>query len=114
MDGDQVCTHFFTEGQWIISLSNFNEFPIADSYFICKEPSSVIIGNKEKAQELFKKFPRLETISRAVMETVFAEQQRTITTYLTETPEQRYLGSSLKDLTLFKEFRSIVSPAISE
>jgi CRP-like cAMP-binding protein len=90
-NGEELTTNFFNEGQWIISLTSFTDNPIADSYLISEEPSLVVIGNEEKAQEIFKNFPRLETTSRAVMETVFSEQQKTLTSYLTETPEQRYL-----------------------
>jgi CRP-like cAMP-binding protein len=90
-NGEELTTNFFNDGQWIISLTSFTDNPIADSYLISEEPSLVVIGNEEKAQEIFKNFPRLETTSRAVMETVFSEQQKTLTSYLTEIPEQRYL-----------------------
>lgn len=92
INGEELTTNFFIEGQWIISLTSFSDYPIADSYLISEEPSFVVIGNEEKAQEIFKNFPRLETTSRAVMETVFSEQQKTLSSYLTETPEQRYLS----------------------
>lgn len=91
IDGEEISTNFFTEGQWIISLTGFSPNTIATDYLICIEDTSVIVGNEQKAQELFKKFPRFETISRAVMETVFAEQQAMMISYLTDTPEQRYL-----------------------
>ncbi|MFN3997640.1 Crp/Fnr family transcriptional regulator [Algoriphagus sp.] len=90
-NGEEVTMNFFNEGQWIISFTSFSDNPIADSYLICEESTFVVVGNEEKAQEIFKYFPRLETTSRAVMETVFAEQQKMLTSYLTETPEQRYL-----------------------
>lgn len=89
--GDEITTNFFNEGQWIISLTSFSDNTTATDYLVCEENTSVIIGNEQKAQEIFKKFPRLETISRAVMETVFSEQQKILTSYLTDTPEQRYL-----------------------
>ncbi|MBV6652439.1 MAG: hypothetical protein KI786_01700, partial [Mameliella sp.] len=40
---------------------------------------------------LFRKFPRFETISRAIMERAFAEQKAALTSYYTDSPEQRYL-----------------------
>jgi CRP-like cAMP-binding protein len=91
-NGEELTTNFFNEGQWIISLTSFTDNPIANNYLISEEPSLVVIGNEEKAQEIFKNFPRLETTSRAVMETVFLEQQKILSSYLTETPEQRYLS----------------------
>jgi len=93
---EEITTDFYTEDQWIIYFNSFEENPVAENYLICDETSFVVVGNEKKAQELFQQFPRLETISRAVMETVFAEKQKTLTAYLTDSPEQRYL-------TLLKE-----------
>lgn len=90
--GEEITTGFFSEGQWIISLTSFADHPPSDCYLISEETSMVVVGNEEKAQDIFKKFPRLETTSRAVLETVLAEQQKRITSYLTDTPEQRYLN----------------------
>jgi CRP-like cAMP-binding protein len=55
------------------------------------EDTSVVVGNEQKAQELFKQFPRFETISRQIMESVFIQQQNQMTSYITDKPEQRYL-----------------------
>ena len=54
------------------------------------EDISIVIGEELKAQGLFKQFPRFETISRQIMETVFMEQQNLMTSYITHTSEQRY------------------------
>ena len=50
-----------------------------------------IFPNSKKAEDLYKRFPKLETVSRKVMEKVFAEQQEISGSYFTDTPEQRYL-----------------------
>lgn len=91
IDGEEVTTAFYTEEQWIISLTGFAEDTIATDYLLCEEEASVVIGNEEKAQKLFRDFPRFETISRAVMETVFAEQHKTMMYHLTASPEEKYL-----------------------
>ena len=91
IDGAEVTNHFFREGQWIISLTSFGKNTVAEDYLICVEDTSVVVGNEQKAQELFARFPRFETLSRAVMETVFADEQQRIGHYLADTPEQRYL-----------------------
>lgn len=90
-DGEEKTTNFFTEGHWVISLNNFTPQSPATLNWICMEDSSLVVGNEQKAQGLFRQFPRLETISRVVMEGVFAEQKKLLTSYLTDTPEQRYL-----------------------
>ncbi len=95
-NGEEITTDFYTEDQWIIHFTSFEENPVAENNLICEETSFVVVGNEKKAQALFQQFPRLETISRIVMETVFAEKQKMLSSYLTETPEQRYL-TLLKD-----------------
>lgn len=90
-EDNERSTNFYTEGQWIISLTSFTDAKKSDSYLRCTEDTEVVIGNEASAQVLFQSFPRFETIARAVMETVFSVQQQQMELYLTHTPEQRYL-----------------------
>jgi CRP-like cAMP-binding protein len=89
--GEEVTTGFYTEGQWIVSLTGFTKDTMATDYLICSEDVSVVVGDEQKASRLFQQFPGFETISRAVMETVFAEQHKTMSHYLTDSPEERYV-----------------------
>ncbi|MBW0177176.1 Crp/Fnr family transcriptional regulator [Sediminibacterium sp.] len=91
VDGEEITTHFHKKEQWIISLTSFTNNATAPESLVCIEDTSIVVGNEQKGQELFKQFPRFETISRAVMETVFSAQQQWISSYLTESPEMRYL-----------------------
>ncbi|MEO6683569.1 MAG: Crp/Fnr family transcriptional regulator [Ginsengibacter sp.] len=91
IDGQDITTNFFSEEQWIISLENFEKRTPLNYYLTCVEETTVVIGNEQKAQELFKQFPRFETVSRQIMETVFLEQQNQMTSYITNKPEARYL-----------------------
>lgn len=91
IDGEEKTTNFFTEGQWAISLTGLTQNSPSFHNLVCMEETSLVIGNEQKAQELFKKFPRFETLARVVVEKSFAEQQQLMTSYHTDTPEQRYL-----------------------
>jgi CRP-like cAMP-binding protein len=91
VDGEDKTTNFFSEEQWIISLSNFNDQNTATHNLVCMEDTEVSYANEQQAQEMFKKFPRFETISRAIVEADFAEHKKQLTSYLTDSPEQRYL-----------------------
>lgn len=91
IDGEEKTTNFFTEGQWVISLTGLTQNTPSFYNLVCMEDTSLVVGNEEKAQELFKKFPRFETLARIVVEKSFAEQQQLMTSYHTDTPEQRYL-----------------------
>jgi len=92
VDGEEKTTNFFTEEQWVISMSNFNAQSSSEHYLICNEDTDVVVGNEQSAQAMFKNFPRFETISRAVMEVFFSEQRKIMTSFLTDSPEQRYLN----------------------
>ena len=72
-------------------IRNFEGKTASKHNLVCVENTTVVIGNEQKAQELIKQFPRFETISRQIMETVFMEQQNLMTSYITDKPEQRYL-----------------------
>jgi CRP-like cAMP-binding protein len=91
VEGEEKTNNFFTESQWVVSLNSFNPDLVSKFYLECCEHCSLVVGNSEKADELFKKFPKLEIVSRKVMEKVFAQQQEIMGSYFTGTPEQRYL-----------------------
>lgn len=90
-DGEEKTTNFITENQWAISLNNFGPQVPSRHSWICVEDTTIVLGNEQLAQELFKKFPRFESISRNIMEAVFAEQKEALSSYYTDSPEQRYL-----------------------
>lgn len=91
-DGEEKTTNFYTEEQWVISLSSFMNGTPADHYFSCIEESTVVIGKQEPADDLYQRFPKFETISRSIVEKDFADQQKLMASYITDTPEQRYLN----------------------
>jgi hypothetical protein len=58
----------------------------------CLDECTLVVGNREKEELLYSQFPKLETVSRKVMEKVFAEQQELSGSYFTDSPEERYLN----------------------
>lgn len=91
VDGDERTVNFFTENQWVISMTSFSEQQPSNHFMECCEDCLLVVGNREKEESLYKNFPRLEGISRKVMERVFADQQELMGAYFTDSPEQRYL-----------------------
>jgi CRP-like cAMP-binding protein len=91
VDGEEKTANFFTEDQWVISLNSFSNNLPSNHFMACSTDCFLVVGNREKEEDLYNKFPKLETVSRKVMEKVFAEQQELMSTYTTDTPEQRYV-----------------------
>jgi CRP-like cAMP-binding protein len=91
VDGEERTADFFTEEQWVISINSFSQNAPSNHFMACCLDSTLVVGNRQKEEDLYRRFPKLETISRKVMELVFAEQQAKMASYTIDTPEQRYL-----------------------
>jgi CRP-like cAMP-binding protein len=91
VNGEEKTNNFFTEEQWVVSIHSFSQIKPSNHYLDCCIDSLLVVGNREKEENLYKRFPKFETISRKVMEKVFAEQQEIMSSYTTDTAEQRYL-----------------------
>ena len=91
VDGEEKTSNFFTEEQWVISMQSFGQSVPSNHFLDCCMDCHLVVGNREKEEGLYRKFPKLETVSRRVMEKVFAEQQELMSSYATDTAEQRYL-----------------------
>ena len=91
VDGEEKTNNFFTEEQWVVSINSFSQITPSNHFLECCVDSSLVVGNREKEEDLYRRFPKLETISRKVMEKIFSEQQEIMSSYTIDTPEQRYL-----------------------
>lgn len=92
INGEEKTNNFFTEEQWVISMQSMTYSSPSKHYLECVDECTLVVGNREKEEQLYKQFPKLETVSRKVMEKVFAEQQELSGSYFTDTPEERYLN----------------------
>lgn len=91
VNGEERTNNFFTEEQWVVSINSMSRNEPAQHFLSCCIDSVLVVGNREKEEHLYRQFPKFETISRKVMEKVFAEQQEIMASYYTDTPEQRYV-----------------------
>jgi CRP-like cAMP-binding protein len=91
-NGDEKTTRFFFEDDWVLSVNEVSENATSLFNWICLEDCTLVSGNEQKAQELFVNFPRLETISRRIVEDAFSKIQKSVLSYYSESPEQRYLS----------------------
>ena len=92
MDGEEKTTAFFTERQPVTSYMSYIDQTPSKHFFVCAEDIKVIEGNLEKEQEMYTRFPKLLTITRAMMEKDFGKTQEDFAAFVTSSPEQRYLN----------------------
>jgi CRP-like cAMP-binding protein len=100
IDGVEKTTDFFADEEWVVSLNHINPNNPSPYYLECCTDCSLLVGNSEKGEGLFKKFPNLETVSRKLMERVFTEQQEKMEAFTINSPTMRYqnLLKSRRDL----------------
>ncbi|WP_207494879.1 Crp/Fnr family transcriptional regulator [Aridibaculum aurantiacum] len=90
IDGLEKTSDFFSDEQWVISLQHINLNNPSPYYLECCTDCALLIGNSQKGEGLYKKFPNLETVSRKLMESVFTGQQEKIEAFTINTPTMRY------------------------
>lgn len=91
VEGEEITDQFFTEDHWVVSMASFSDKVPAPHYWSCSEDCILVVGKEDTENDLYRRFPRFEMISRTVMGKMLARQQELSASYLTDSPEQRYL-----------------------
>jgi len=91
-DGLEKTTQFFMENDWaFFQESTTNQTPCG-FYLSCEEECILIVGNEEKENELYDQFPRFAQLTKTLLEEKFGNQQQLLSSFIIDTPEQRYLN----------------------
>jgi len=91
-DGEEKTTAFFTEGQAVASFASYINQTPSKHYLICVEDCSLTVGSKEKEKQMIAEFPKLEPIIRSEMEKNAGIAQEEMATFITSSPEERYIN----------------------
>jgi CRP-like cAMP-binding protein len=91
IDGEEKTTAFYTEMEGLTPHCVINKAP-SQYYIACLEDSIVTVANPDMEVELFKKFPKFETLCRLLSEELLAKQQINFDEFKTSSPEQRYMN----------------------
>jgi len=89
-DGEEKTLDFFTEEQWILSTNSTGIQNPSNHYLTCIEECTLVIGNEEKGNKLLRRFPKFQDLSRIILEKQILKQQQLATSFITDSPEQRY------------------------
>lgn len=92
IDGEEKTTAFYTEKQSVFFQESCTLQKPVGFYLVCTEDCVMAVGNEEKEMELYNKFPRFAIIAKQILEQEFSEQQKLLASFMTDSPEQRYLN----------------------
>jgi CRP-like cAMP-binding protein len=90
-DGEDKTIEFYTEEQAITS-SVYGKKKPSDSYLECVEDVIAGVGNPELEDEMYRKFPALESLNRILGEAIMAKYSEAFAEFKMATPMERYLN----------------------
>lgn len=91
VDGIEKTTQFYTEEQAAVLRNSFSNKVKSDSYLSCLEDSLLIIGSLGTEMDMYQQFPKLQQITRMMMEQDLGKTQDALAFFITSSPEERYL-----------------------
>jgi CRP-like cAMP-binding protein len=92
IDGEEKTTAFFTEQEAAVSLASYAAQLPSSHFLCCTEDCLLIVGDFNEEQEMYREFPKLEALTRTMMEQDYGKTQETLAAFMTSTPEERYLN----------------------
>ncbi len=92
VDGVEKITYFYTENQFIASMNSFVQQLPSDHYLECIEDCLLVPISFQIEQNLMEQFPKLESISRMILEREVGHYQQMLATFIRSKPEDRYLN----------------------
>ncbi|MBS0029899.1 Crp/Fnr family transcriptional regulator [Chitinophaga sp. 22321] len=91
-DGAEKTIAFYTEEQAINFYTSAVQKKPSQSFLISLEDTVLLVGNPEINAGMFARFPKLEQLTRKMMEEYFGQTQDSFAEFMTSSPEERYLN----------------------
>ena len=91
VDGEEKTTAFYTEGDPVVSFTSYSNQLPSKLFLICMEECVLTVGNQDWEAEMCKRFLKLESIIRIEVEKNAGKTQEAFATFITSSPEERYL-----------------------
>lgn len=90
-DDTEVTIQFYTEREAAVDFNSYVNQVKSDSYLVCLEDTIVIEGNLEQETDMYERFPKLQQITRAMMEQDFGKMQEQFSRFIASNAEERYV-----------------------
>lgn len=90
-DDTEVTIQFYTEREAAVDFNSYVNQVKSESYLVCLEDTIVIEGNLEQETDMYERFPKLQQITRAMMEQDFGKMQEQFSRFIASNAEERYV-----------------------
>ncbi|MCP4439626.1 MAG: Crp/Fnr family transcriptional regulator [Aureispira sp.] len=102
VDGVEKTAFFYLEGKFICAGESFTHNKKATENYQAIEDSALMHFDKDVIEEMLQKFPRLGVIGQIATEEELISCQKMIASFVTKSPEQRYLELLASKSELFQ------------
>lgn len=92
VEGIEKTTGFFIEEQAAVFFTSYTNQSKTDSYLVCDEDAVLIIGEPGEETEMYEQFPKLQQITRMMMEQDFGKIQDAMAYFISSSPIERYVN----------------------
>ncbi|MEQ9403454.1 MAG: Crp/Fnr family transcriptional regulator [Cyclobacteriaceae bacterium] len=89
--GEEKTTFFFTENEFVSSYESFTRQKPASHCLECVESCELVVITQESAFKLLSYSKNFDSLARIMMEEELGTYQRIVASFITLTPEERYL-----------------------
>lgn len=98
--GREFTSNFYTEEQAIAIFNHHKPDKSSDYTFTCIENSIMVVGDLDTEQDMYSKYPQLETMTRRMIEENFGQVQEEFVAFIACSPEERFKMLQMKRPTL--------------
>lgn len=102
VDGNDKTAFFYTEGKFICAGESYTYNVPAIENYQAIEQTEIFVFTKSKIEILLKKVPKFEIIARIATENELITCQKMIASFVTKSPEERYIDLINTQAELFQ------------
>ena len=89
-DGNLITAFIFREGLFASSYASFLESSPSTQSLDTLEDCELLVLTNENLERLYQKLPKINILTRKIAEQRFLNSQRILSSFLLDTPEERY------------------------
>lgn len=90
-EGEEITAFIFREGLFASSYDSFLQQSPGIQSLEALEDSDLLVLSFDRLQELYEKLPKMNILTRKVAEQRFINAQRILSSFILDSPEERYL-----------------------
>lgn len=100
-EGDYITGYIFREHLFAGSFESFLQSSPSNQYLETLEDSELLVISKEKLDVLYESIPKINTLTRKIAEQRFINAQQILSSFILDSPEDRYKKFALENSDLF-------------